>query len=193
MSPRFDRSGVFISLGVIGPATLRSLAWAAPHHIILESPTLKPGQLIPRQHTTQGTNTSPALIWRGLPSNTKQIAVTLEDHDTHFPTDTVFLQWMVYGIPSTAKGLPQGLPIGEIVQAPADIRGAFQALTHFDEPGYRGPQPPVGELHHYRFTVYALDEELVWQPGLFANHVLDAIRPHVVGEGEIAATYQRTP
>jgi Raf kinase inhibitor-like YbhB/YbcL family protein len=148
---------------------------------------------MPRQHTTQGANLSPALTWQGLPPNTKQIAVALEDRDMHYPTDAVFLQWMVYGIPASAKGLPQGLPTGEILRAPNDIRGAFQARTRYDVVGYRGPEPPLGELHHYRFIVYALDTKLALRQGLFANAVLDAMTPHIIGEGEIAATYQRMP
>jgi hypothetical protein len=148
---------------------------------------------VPRAHTAQGANRSPALTWRNLPPNTKQLAVSLDDRDTHYPGETVFLQWMVYRIPATARGLPASLPEAEILETPADIRGALQARTHFDVTGYRGPEPLVGERHHYRFVVYALDAALALKPGLLANAVLDAIKPHIIGQGEIAATYQRTP
>jgi Raf kinase inhibitor-like YbhB/YbcL family protein len=183
------------------PAPLRASASIAgglqvqtiPHQVILDSPTLMPGQLAPRQHTAQGADLSPALRWRGLPPNTRQIAVALEDRDTHFPNDEVFLQWMVYGIPATAQGLPGGLPETEVLQLPPDIRGAFQARTHYDVAGYRGPEPPVGELHHYRFIVYALDMKLPLGPGLSANTVFEALKGHIIGEGEISVTYRRTP
>jgi Raf kinase inhibitor-like YbhB/YbcL family protein len=177
---------------VTGAAAGRMSAQTASHRIILESPTVKPGQAVPRQHTSQGADTSPALTWRDLPLNTKQIVVALEDGDTH-AGEVPFLQWMVYGIPAAAKGLPQGLPSGEVLQEPGDLQGAFQARTRFDVTEYRGPQPPLGELHHYRFVVYALDDKLVLEQGLFANRVLDAIKGHIIGEGAIAATYKQTP
>src|SRR5260221_560483 len=101
--------------------------------------------------------------------------------------------WMVYGIPAAVTGLPQGLPPVHILQTPRDLRGAVQARTHFDVPGYRGPEPRVGELHHYRFIVYALNTKLVFDDEPSANRVLDTLTPHIIGESEIAVTYQQTP
>ena len=187
----FFCANVLIGVVVTGAAAGRVLAQTGSHHVILESPTLKPGQPVPRQHTAQGANVSPALTWRDLPVNTAQLVVALEDRDE--PMDVPFFQWLVYGIPATAKGLPEGLPEAQVLHEPADIQGAFQARTRYDVTMYRGPEPRVGQLHHYRFVVYALDAKLVLQRGLFANSVLDAIKGHIIGEGEIAATYQRTP
>jgi Raf kinase inhibitor-like YbhB/YbcL family protein len=163
------------------------------HRIVLQSPTLTSGQPMPRQHTTQGSDLSPALTWRSLPPDTKEIAVALEDQDTHYGNEPAFLQWLVYGIPANARGLPQGLPATQVLQDPPDIQGARQARTHFDITGYTGPEPPAGELHHYHFRVYALDAQLAMNPGLPASTVLAALQPHIIGEGEIAVTYQRTP
>ena len=58
---------------------------------------------------------------------------------------------------------------------------------------YRGPEPPVGPAHRYRLVVYLLDANLHLEAGLFSNTVLDTIKGHIIGEGEIATTYQRTP
>lgn len=162
--------------------------------IRLESPTVGPGKTVPREHTSQGANTSPALSWFGLPSDTKEIAVALEDLDNHmFPREKVLVQWLVYGIPATASGLPASVPRGANISMPADIAGAHQALTHYDVQGYRGPEPPAGEPHHYRFVVYALNATLGIGPNRTAESVMDHIAGHIIAEGEIKATYARTP
>ena len=163
------------------------------HAIVLTSPTIQPNRPVPRQHTTQGADTSPALAWSNLPPNTKEIVVALEDGDANVLGDRPFFQWMVYGIPSTAKGLPAKLGDAPRLMNPPGIRTACQARTRYDITAYRGPQPPAGELHHYRYVVYALDRKLDLQPGLFANSVMEAISKHIIGEGEIRATYKRTP
>ena len=167
---------------------------SAPHRIVLESPTLKPGEPVPRQHTADGINQSPALTWRDLPPNTKQLVVTLEDRDTFEPNQVPFLQWVVHSIPAGARGLPEGLPQVPVITAPPDLIGATQVRTAFDVTGYRGPQPLAGEKpHRYRFIVYALDAEIDFIPDISANAVLEAIKGHVIGPGEIAATYERNP
>jgi Raf kinase inhibitor-like YbhB/YbcL family protein len=165
---------------------------SAPHRIVLESPTLKPGARVPRQHTAAGENVSPELAWRQLPPNTKQLVVMCEDRDTFVPNQVPFLHWVVHSIPPAAMGLPEGMPHVPVITAPPDLIGAVQTRTAFDVTGYRGPQPLVGEKPHtYRFVVYALDAELTLDHDAAANAVLDAIRPHVIGEGEIIATFSR--
>src|SRR5205814_787082 len=107
------------------------------------------------------------------------------------PNQSPFFHWVVYKIPPTAMGIVAGVPFLEVIPAPDDIAGAYQAYTAFSFAGYRGPQPPPGELHHYRFLVYALDADLDLKRGMFANAVFDAVQSHIIGEGEIATTYER--
>ncbi len=164
------------------------------HRIVLQSPTLRNGEPIPRQHTADGANRSPELSWGDVPPGTKELAVMCEDKDTFEPNQVPFLQWVVHSIPPTARGLPEGIPNVPLITAPEDIRGAVQARTAFDVSGYRGPQPLVGEgAHRYRFVIYAIDTELSLPPNVFANAVLSVIGTHIIGEGEIAATYERNP
>lgn len=58
--------------------------------------------------------------------------------------------------------------------------------------GYFGPCPPVGKVHHYRFTVYALDgsyvQALKTDP---PKVVLAAMSSHVLASGSLTATYAR--
>ena len=65
-----------------------------------------------------------------------------------------------YKIPAAAKGLPEGLPIDEATARqramPADLAGAVQGTSGFRRAIYRGPAPPPGKVHYYRFVVQKL-------------------------------------
>jgi Raf kinase inhibitor-like YbhB/YbcL family protein len=166
-------------------------AQSQPRSVTVKSPALEPGRPMPRQYTADGQNISPPLTWMDVPSTAKQLVVTCQDDDEVVPLQSPFLHWVVYNMPATARGLPEGVPWAEVMTEPPNVAGAFQAYTAFSYPGYRGPQPLPGQLHHYRFTVYAIDTDLQWKPSLFANAVLTAIKGHVIGQGEIAVTYTR--
>ena len=51
--------------------------------------------------------------------------------------------------------------------------------------------PPGHGVHHYHFTLYALEAKLVAEPGLDKKTLLREIDEHVLGEGELIGTYQR--
>lgn len=62
--------------------------------------------------------------------------------------------------------------------------------------GYDGPCPPWNDslLHHYVFTLYALDIACVPVEGKFTGQqVRDAIRDHVVAQASITGTYALNP
>ncbi len=58
--------------------------------------------------------------------------------------------------------------------------------------GYDGPCPPFNDsiVHHYRFTVYALDLARVPVEGTFTHdEALRAIDGHVLGQASLTAKY----
>lgn len=175
--------------------TLVSPAWAqTPATLIVTSPTLKANETVPVDHTADGKNLSPALMWSGAPANTKQFALIYDDPDVAFGTPPqTFVHWVVYKIPGTAKGLPAELPMDAVLTAPAEIAGTIQGLSGFKRTGYRGPAPPPGKPHHYTWTVYALDAELPLEPGLNRNQLLEAMKGHIIGQGSLVAIYERKP
>lgn len=62
--------------------------------------------------------------------------------------------------------------------------------------GYDGPCPPWNDsiVHHYVFTLYALDIERVAVDGKFTGQqVRDAMRGHVLEQTQIAGTYTLNP
>jgi hypothetical protein len=160
----------------------------SPVPLQVTSPTLVAGAAIPRQHTADGENVSPALRWSGAPPITKSFAVICDDPDVPIPGG--FVHWVVYNIPASATGLPEGLPIDPATPLPAAIAGTIQGLSGFKRPIYRGPAPPPGKPHHYHFTVYALDIAGL-PPGLTKAQLAEAMQGHVVARGELVALYER--
>ena len=162
---------------------------ASSSALVVESPTLKADQPVPKQYTADGRNLSPPLTWRNVPAGTRQLAVVCEDPDAGNPPP--FVHWVIYKIPATAKGLPENIPFDPDAPMPSEIAGAIQGLSGFRRPFYRGPAPPPGKVHHYHFVVYAIDADLDLKPGLTRADLLTAIQGHVIGKGELVATYER--
>ena len=170
-------------------------AQSAQQRIVVTSPTLTDGQTVPKQHTPDGRNDSPALQWSNAPANTKEFVVFCEDPDVGNPPP--FVHWVVYKIPGTARGLPEGMPISAAAPMPVGLEGTVQGLNGFRRPLYRGPAPPPGRPHPYHFVVYALDTTLEapkpGMPALTRAELLALMKGHIIGQGELVATYGRTP
>lgn len=160
-----------------------------PAVLTVTSPTLKAGETIPAVYTADGKNLSPPLRWSGAPASTKEFAVICDDPDVPMPQP--FVHWVVYKIPGTATGLPENLPIDPATPMPAEIAGAVQGTSGFRRAIYRGPAPPPGKPHHYHFKVYAIDAVLDLKAGLTKGELLEAIKGHIVAEGELVAIYER--
>jgi len=165
------------------------LSAQTPQPIVVGSPTLKMNETMPRDYTPDGRNLSPPLTWTGLPPATREIAVVCEDPDAGNPPP--FVHWVIYRIPPSAKGLPEGIPIDPAAPMPAEISGAVQGVSGFRRAIYRGPAPPPGKPHHYHFIVYALDADLGLKPGLTRADLLSAIAGHVIAQGELVSIYER--
>jgi phosphatidylethanolamine-binding protein (PEBP) family uncharacterized protein len=69
-----------------------------------------------------------------------------------------------------------------------------QGTNGFRRAIYRGPAPPPGKPHPYHFVVSALDTVIAAKPNtppMTRAELLDAMKGHVVGQGELVATYER--
>ena len=113
------------SLGLalwLGPGVVA--AQSDVHPIVVESPTIAAGETMPRMYTPDGRNLSPPLTWKDLPEGTRQLAVVCADFGAGNPPPWV--HWIIYGIPATASGLPEGLPIISGQAMPDEISGAIQ-------------------------------------------------------------------
>jgi len=162
-----------------------------PTTFIVESRTMTTGEMMPRDYSPDGRNVSPPLSWRGLPAGTRQLAVICQDHGAGNPPPWV--HWILYNIPASASGLPEGIPFDPADPMPAGLEGATQGANGWGLPMYRGPAPPGTSLHHYHFAVFALDAALDLPPGLTRAELLDAIDGHVIGQGAMTPHYSRHP
>src|SRR5581483_4260619 len=96
---------------------------------------------------TPGGNQSPELSWSGAPPNTRTFVVTTYDVTANFT------HWGMYNIPGYLQGLPENAGVS------GSSFGA-QIVNDFGASEYDGPCPPANVapfVHHYVFTVYALD------------------------------------
>lgn len=192
MSRSVIRLTVFAGLtcALVAGAARELLGQSMPARINVTSPVLKEGEAIPKDYTADGRNVSPPIVWSDLPAGTKELALICEDPVA--PTPQPFVHWVVYKIPPTAKGLPEGLPIDDTTPLPAELKGTIQGLSGFRRPIWHGPAPPKpGVTHRYHFIVYALDAELEAKPGMNKTQLLEAMKGHVIGQGQMVATYTR--
>ena len=122
-----------------------------------------------------------------------------------------FYHWVLADIPVDVNQLAEGAesdgitPRGKIAGAvPHGVRGINMYTDWFANDdqmagkygGYDGPCPPWNDeaIHHYHFTIYALDVASLNLNGTFgAAEVLAAIKGHVLAQGEYIGTYTLNP
>ena len=144
---------------------------------VLTSDAFADGEPIPRRHTCDGDDLSPALSWSGTPPETLSFALVVDDPDA--PVGT-FTHWLAWGIPAQAGGLGAGKP------APSEGRNGFGVT------GWSGPCPPPGHgPHRYFFRLHALDAEPAPATGSDRNQLERAIEGHVLATAELMGLFER--
>src|SRR5438876_10954598 len=79
-----------------------------------------------------------------------------------------------------------------VTDCPKTERRGPPASTASARPDSGGPCPPKKDhAHHYHFHVYALDVESLGPSGLSKEDAVNAMRGHIVAEGESVGTYKR--
>lgn len=151
--------------------------------LVLTSTTFAAGATVPNSMVAipcGGANRSPELQWKGEPPGTRSFALILHDPDA--PHAGGFYHWVLYDLPrSTHRIAPEA-------QFAADQTGRNDSSTL----GYFGPCPPPGKLHHYVFTLYALDvDRLSPSQPLTAADLLVRMRGHILAEATDVATLER--
>lgn len=154
------------------------------------------GGQIPVKHSqaapgaAPGEGTSPAISWTNAPAGTQSFVLNMRDMDVaRNKTTEDQAHWVVWNIPATATGMPEGVPKGS--QLPD---GSYQISA--TGPVYRGPgAPATGNLHHYMFELYALDAKLDVQPTADAfetrANVMKAMQGHVLGKAVYGGLFKR--
>jgi len=151
--------------------------------ISISTEGFKDGGTIPDIYTCKGKDISPSLSWKGIPAQTKSIALIMDDPDA--PGGT-FVHWVLYNVPAGSQKLPEGMPHDKIL---AD--GSMQSMTDFGRTGYGGPCPPPGKPHRYYFKIYALDSKITLAPGASKKQLENAMTGHILAKGELMGTYKK--
>ena len=137
-----------------------------------------------------GEGLSPAISWTNPPAGTQSFFLNMHDEDVaRNKTTDDQAHWVVWNIPATATGLPEGVPKGAKL-----ANGAFQISATGQM--YRGPGAGAnGPKHHYMFEIYALDTMIDVQPSADAfetrANVMKAIQGHVLASGKLVGKYGR--
>ena len=140
-----------------------------------------------------GGNQSPELSWTNVPRGTRSFVVVTYD------VTAAFTHWGMYNISGDATGLPENAGV-------AGSTFGMQILNDFgigDE--YDGPCPPANVqpyVHHYVFTVYALDTELQLpssvnfpanSEALYQALIKAGEQRHILASASIVGLYSTTP
>ncbi len=149
----------------------------------LTSKTFTANGLIPAPYTCDGQDTSPSLLWENIPTETRSLALIVDDPDA--PNYT-FVHWVVYDIPTQIRQLPEGLS----TQKEKLSGGGTQGTNDFGNLGYGGPCPPNG-THRYFFKLYALDRVLGLNSGATKAQLQAAMSGHVLEATELVGRYGR--
>jgi hypothetical protein len=139
------------------------------------------GDWIPKLHTCEGADLSPALEWEGEPDGTKSFALIVDDPDA--PVGT-WNHWLLWDIPASVHAIPQGF---KAAQTGVSGTNDFQRL------GYGGPCPPKGHgPHRYFFKLFALDVAGLGPAVGAKRAALDrAISGHALAEASYMGRYER--
>lgn len=154
------------------------------------------GGLIPVKFTqaapgaAPGEGTSPAISWANPPAGTRSFVLNMRDLDVaRNKTTEDQAHWVVWNIPASTTGLPEGVPRGS--NRPD---GSYQISV--TGPVYRGPGAPAsGPPHHYMFEIYALDNTLDVRPTEDAfetrANVMKAMQGHVLAKAVYGGLFKR--
>ena len=136
---------------------------------------------------------SPPLRWANTPRDTVTFALIVHDMEPR-PRKGVddILHWMVWNIPASANGFPEGVPSGS-ADLPDGSRQTNGNAGNGGIVGYRPPCPPqdIPVPHHYAFELYALDEKVDLPAGASRADLLKAMDGHISAHAALIAPFNR--
>ena len=121
---------------------------SSPNALSLTSSSMKEGEMLSMKYAF---SSSPELSWTlnddvKSQNIVKSYAISLQDMNTKQ------YHWLVTNIPSSIYNFPES--------APVNYKGSKYITHDFGLP-YKGPFPPAGETHDYKFTIYAFSSDTI--------------------------------
>ncbi len=185
---------LYFEIGLFSILLITNTTFAASHqkkevgkmNFEITSPAFPPNGEIPVIYTCDGKDISPPLEWTGIPPGTKSLVLIVEDPDAPDPRAPrmVWTHWVLYDIPPTTHGLPEGVSPDELPE------GTRQGLNDWKRTGYGGPCPPIGR-HRYFFRLFALDTVLPDLGTPTKAKLEQAMKGHIIARAVLMGTYER--
>lgn len=140
----------------------------------ITSPAFENSAPIPDKYSCKGENFNPELNFSDIPTDTKSLALIVDDPDA--PVGD-WVHWILWNIPVTSS-------IAE------NSYSGTQGVTSFGENKYGGPCPPSG-THRYYFKLFALDTELDLPTSSGKSELLETMRGHTLAQAELMGIFSK--
>lgn len=158
----------------------------------------RPRKRIDLKNSCHGENISPPLNWSGAPDGIASYALIAEniDHETG-----KWVHWVIYDIPASAIGLPEGISTSTSVLDDGTIQGTNDKR----QIGYYGPCPPpllsslqaeaswfkseTYQPQRHFFRLYALDVKLNLAPGLTKDELQESMEGHIIAQADTSGRF----
>jgi Raf kinase inhibitor-like YbhB/YbcL family protein len=157
--------------------------FAAPESLTVTSTAFADAGAMPKSSAGKGVgdNSSPPLRWGGLPPETRQTVLIIDDVDVPLPRPLLHTVAVI-------EPTLDGVAAGALQPGTAGIRFIRADLGHR---GYAGPRPIPGHgPHRYRFHVFAIDNPIPEDVST-AKALLAAMAGHVLARGTLTGSYER--
>ena len=202
MTRHVRRAGVLTAALVVTAATLVAQGQGAPSGrgrgpqsppLLMTTTAFEDGGVIPDKYTQAAgpMAPSPALSWSQVPMGTQSFVLIMHDPEPVLNRSAKMdiTHWVIWNIPGTSTGLPEGVPAGELPD------GSRQVSLRSNS--YMGPGAPPGPYHHYTFELYALDIRLDVPQGTpqqaseTRTAIINAMDGHVLGKAVLVGRFHR--
>lgn len=153
--------------------------------VFVRSISFNGGTDMSASYTCKGDGVSPEISWDGVPENARSLVLIATDWDDPSPQFRLgnFTHWLLYNIPVSMREIKSAVTGAELKQSNIEV-----GSNSSDAAAYRPPCPPLGE-HRYVFRVYALDVPKIDPAQPDQDHVMAAMKDHVLAYGEVVGLF----
>ena len=147
--------------------------------ITLESSAFTSEGEIPKKYGYKYDNLSPPLKIGSVPSDSKSLALVMDDPDAMGAVGKVWVHWVMWNIDPTITDISEG----------SSPSGSIEGKTDFGEIKYGGPAPP-DKRHTYVFKLYALKTKLDLPKGSTKAELEQAISSQIISQTSLKGTFE---
>jgi Raf kinase inhibitor-like YbhB/YbcL family protein len=142
-------------------------------------------ETLPKKYTCDGDNINPPLAWSNVPPDAKSLVLIIDDPDAPATKPDSWVHWVAFNIPPTVTELAENSSF-------ATIKGVKRGLTNNGKLEFHGACPPYGNgVHHYHFTLYALDALLDLPEGVSKQKLVSTMKGYILEQTTLIGTYER--